>query len=98
MLVSANSVGVEGDAEMQLNNTDKAIEYYLEAVKKSNNDYTAPMYMKDAARAYEVKGDYTNALSLYQSIKTQYYTYAEANDIDKYIARAEAKTGKTAGN
>ena len=98
VLVSANSVGVEGDAEMQLNNTDKAIEYYLEAVKKSNNDYTAPMYMKDAARAYEVKGDYTNALSLYQSIKTQYYTYAEANDIDKYIARAEAKTGKTAGN
>lgn len=94
ILVSANAAGVEGDAEMQLNNTDKAIEYYLEAVKRSDNDYTAPMYLKDAAEAYEIKGDYANALNLYQTIKTQYYTYAEANDIDKYIARAEAKTGK----
>lgn len=94
VLVSANSVGVEGDAEMQLNNTDKAIEYYLEAAKRSDNDYTAPTYLKDAARAYEVKGDYANALNLYQTIKTQYYNYAVANDIDKYIARAEAKTTK----
>jgi tetratricopeptide (TPR) repeat protein len=94
ILISANAAGVEGDAEMQLNNIDKAIEYYLEAVKRSNNDYTAPMYMKDAAQAYEVKGDYTNALNLYQAIKTQYYNYAQANGIDKYIARAEAKTGK----
>jgi tetratricopeptide (TPR) repeat protein len=94
ILVSANSAGVEGDAEMQLNNTDKAIEYYLEAVKRSDNDYTAPMYLKKAAQAYETKGDYANALNVYQTIKTQYYTYSEANDIDKYIARAEVKTGK----
>jgi tetratricopeptide (TPR) repeat protein len=94
VLVSANSSGVEGDAEMQLNNTDKAIEYYLEAVKKSDNDYTAPMYLKKVAQDYEIKGDYTNALNIYQTIKTQYYTYAEATDIDKYIARAEAKTAK----
>lgn len=98
ILVSANAAGVEGDAEMQLNNTDKAIEYYLEAVKRSNNDYTAPMYLKKAAQAYEVKGDYTNALNIYQSIKTQYYTYAEVTDIDKYIARASAKTGKAIEN
>jgi tetratricopeptide (TPR) repeat protein len=94
VLVSANAAGVEGDAEMQLNNTDKAIEYYMEAVKRSDNDYTAPMYMKKAAQAYEIKGDYTNALNLYQNIRSQYYNYAEANDIDKYIARAQAKTGK----
>lgn len=94
VLVSANAKGVEGDAEMQLNNTDKAIEDYMEAVKRSDNDFTAPMYLKKAAQAYEVKGDYTNALSTYQTIKTQYYNFAEANDLDKYIARAQAKTGK----
>lgn len=94
ILISANAAGVEGDAEMQLNNTDKAIEYYMEAVKRSDNDYTAPLYMKHAAQAYEAKGDYANALNLYQSIKTQYYKYAEANYIDKYIARAQAKTTK----
>ncbi len=94
VLVSANAVGVEGDAEMQLNNTDKAIEYYMEAVKKSDNDYTAPMYLKKAAQAYEVKGDYTNALNIYQTIQKQYFNYAQANDIDKYIARAQAKTAK----
>jgi tetratricopeptide (TPR) repeat protein len=94
VLVSANAAGVEGDAEMQLNNTDKAIEYYMEAVKRSDNDYTAPMYLKKVAQAYEVKGDYTNALSTYQTIKTQYFNFSEANDIDKYIARAQAKTSK----
>jgi len=94
ILVSANAAGVEGDAEMQLNDADKAIEYYMEAVKRSGNDYTAPMYLKKVAQAYETKGDYTNALTTYQTIKTQYYSYAEANDIDKYIARAEAKTAK----
>jgi tetratricopeptide (TPR) repeat protein len=94
ILVSANAVGVEGDAEMQLNNTDKAIEYYLEAVKRSDNDYTTPIYLKKAAQAYELKGDYANALNIYQTIKTKYYNYYEANDIDKYIARAQAKSGK----
>jgi tetratricopeptide (TPR) repeat protein len=94
VLVSANAVGVEGDAEMQLNNTDKAIEYYMEAVKRSDNDYTAPMFMKKAAQAYEVKGDFANALNLYQTIKTKYFNFSEANDIDKYIARAQVKTAK----
>lgn len=94
VMISANAAGVEGDAEMQLNNSDKAIEYYMEAVKRSDNDYTAPIYLKRAAQAYEIKGDYANALNLYQTIKTQYYNYAEANDIDKYIARAQAKTSK----
>ncbi len=94
VLVSANAVGVEGDAEMQLNNSDKAIEYYMQAAKVSDNDFTAPMYLKKAAQAYEIKGDYTNALSLYQTIQTKYYNFAEANDIEKYIARVRAKSGK----
>jgi tetratricopeptide (TPR) repeat protein len=94
VFISANAAGVEGDAEMQLNNSDKAIEYYMEAVKRSDNDFTAPMYLKKAAQAYEVKGDYANALSMYQTILTKYYNFAEANDIDKYIARAQAKSGK----
>lgn len=98
VLVSANAKGVEGDAEMQLNQTDKAIEDYLEAAKKNNNEYTAPLYLKYAALAYEVKGDYSNALNLYQTIKSQYYNYAQANDIDRYIARAEAKGGKATAN
>ena len=94
VMISANAAGVEGDAEIQMNNTDKAIEYYMEAVKRSDNDYTAPMYLKKAAQAYEMKGDYTNALTLYQNIKTQYYKSSEAADIDKYIARAQTKSSK----
>ncbi len=94
VLVSANAAGVQGDAEMQLNNTDKALEYYMEAVKRSDNQYTAPMYMKKAAQVYEIKGDWANALNMYQTIRTKYFNYAEANDIDKYIARAQVKAGK----
>ena len=94
VLVSANAKGVSGDAEMQLGNTDKAIEDYLSAAKSSDNTYTAPMYMKKAALAYESKGDYASALTIYQNIKSQYNKSTEAADIDKYIARAQTKAGK----
>jgi tetratricopeptide (TPR) repeat protein len=96
VMVSPIAVGVMGDAEMQLGHTDQALEDYLKAVKRSANDLTTPFYMKKAAFAYELKGDYAQALSMYQNIKTQYHSSQEAQDIEKYIARAQAKSGTSA--
>jgi tetratricopeptide (TPR) repeat protein len=93
ILVSANAAGVMGDDEMQLGNKDKALEYYLEAVKRSDNKLTAPLYLKKAAFVSELANNYAQAVALYQRIKTEYYTSQEAQDIDKYIYRAKAKGG-----
>ncbi|HXB12340.1 MAG TPA: tetratricopeptide repeat protein [Bacteroidia bacterium] len=93
ILVSANAAGVMGDDEMQLGNKDKALEYYLEAVKRSDNKLTAPLYLKKAAFVSEQTNNFAQAVALYQRIKTEYYTSQEAQDIDKYIYRAKAKGG-----
>jgi tetratricopeptide (TPR) repeat protein len=93
VLVSPMAAGVMGDDEMQLGQADKALEYYMTAVKRNDNSYTAPLFLKKAALACETKGDWAQATTLYQTVKTQYYTSQEAQDIDKYIARAKAKAG-----
>jgi tetratricopeptide (TPR) repeat protein len=93
ILVSPNAAGVMGDDEMQLGNKDKALEYYLEAVKRSDNKLTAPLYLKKAAFVSEQTNNYAQAVALYERIKTEYYTSQEAQDIDKYIYRAKAKGG-----
>src|ERR1700722_1689067 len=93
VMLSPLAAGLMGDAEMQLGQNDAALEDYLTAVKRSNNQLTTPIFLKKAAFVCEQKGDYTQALSLYQNIKTQYHTSQEAQDIDKYIARAKVKSG-----
>lgn len=93
VLVSANAAGVMGDAEMQLNHPDKALEDYLTAVKRNENNFTAPIYLKKAGGVCEQQANYTQAVSLYERIKTDYHASPEAMEIDKYISRAKAKGG-----
>ncbi len=96
VLVSPNAAGVMGDAELQLGNKDQALQDYLEAVKRSNNTLTAPIYLKKAALVCEETGNYTRAAELYERIKTEYHTSQEAQDIDKYLYRAKEKSGTLA--
>jgi tetratricopeptide (TPR) repeat protein len=93
VIVSPLAAGLMGDAEMQLGHNDQALEDYLTAVKRNDNQLTTPIFLMKAALVCEQKGDYNQALSLYQNIKTQYHTSQEAQNIDKYIARAQAKVG-----
>ncbi len=93
VMVSPIAVGLMGDAEMQLGHNDAALEDYLTAIKRSENDLTTPIFLQKAAFVCEQKHDYAQALSLYQNIKTQYHNSTEAQNIDKYIARAKVEAG-----
>ncbi len=93
VLISPNATGVMGDAELQLGNKEQALQDYLEAVKRSNNTFTCPIYLKKAAFVCEMLGDNSQAVNLYERIKTEYHTSLEAQDIDKYLYRAKAKSG-----
>jgi len=86
-LVAPMAIGAMGDACMELNNTDKAIEYYLKAADKRKNDLTSPMFLKKAGMAYELAGKNDLALKTYMRIKTEFARTNEGHDIDKYIAR-----------
>lgn len=91
-MVGSVALGATGDAYMELGNVDEAINYYLKAVKNSKNKFTAPMYLKKAGLAYEDKGNYEDAVKVYEQIKNDYSDTNEGRDIEKYIVRAKSHT------
>jgi tetratricopeptide (TPR) repeat protein len=89
VLLSSVAIGAMGDANMELKKTDEAIKYYLKAADKKGNDFTSPIYLKKAGFAYETKGEYADAVKLYERIQKEYYKSTEGRDIEKYITRAK---------
>jgi tetratricopeptide (TPR) repeat protein len=92
-MVAPVAIGAIGDANMELNKVDEAINFYLKAAEQSSNAFTTPIYLKKAAFAYEQKANYTEALATYERLKSEYPKSSEAREVDKYIARV-----KTLGN
>ena len=89
IMLGAMSLGVKGDATMELGKVDEAIDLYVKAAGKNENSFTTPMFLMKAALAYEGKGDYTKALEAYNKIRTEYFQSSEGREAEKYIARAE---------
>lgn len=85
------ALGAIGDAYMELNETDKAAGYYLDAANKRDNAFTSPMFIQKAALAYELKEDYSKALQLQNRLKKDYPKSTEGINADKYIAYLKAK-------
>lgn len=91
IILSSLALGCIGDAYMELGDIDNAMDAYEDAVANSNNKFTAPRYMMKLAMIYELNGDYSEALDLYETIKKDFKESIEASGIEKYIARAEGR-------
>jgi tetratricopeptide (TPR) repeat protein len=92
MMVAAEAYGSTGDAYVELKDYDKAETYFKKAIDKANNQFLSPVYLKKLGLVYEAKKDNKSAADTYKKIKTDYPTSTEAQSIDAYIARAEAKS------
>ena len=90
MFTAPLAVMDEGDAEMELGNTDKAISLYVKAAKMNDNLITSPSAWFKAGLGYMVMGDNSKALDCFKTVKQNYPEATEWPDIDKYIALAEA--------
>jgi len=90
-MVAAEALGSTGDAYVELKDYDKAATYFKKAVDKSKNKFLSPLYLKKLGLVYEAANDSKSASETYKSIKTDYPESTEAQTIDEYIARAEAK-------
>ena len=88
-MLSSLALGCIGDAYLELDELDEALDYYEDATKNSNNIFTAPRYMMKQAMIHEINKDYQYALELYKEIKSSYKESKEFQDIDKYISRIE---------
>ncbi len=92
-IVGPVATGCIGDANMELGKTDEAITYYLKAAEQTSNQFTTPIYLKKAAMANEDKGNYADAVKLYERIKNEFSETMEGKEMDKYIAHAKALQG-----
>jgi tetratricopeptide (TPR) repeat protein len=93
-MVAPIAEGAKGDACVELGEMEKGLDYYLKAAKKSKNNFTTPIYLVKAAQVYEHLQEYNKAMDVYNQIKSDFPDYARNNNIDKYIARLQAKLGE----
>lgn len=84
-------LGLLGDAYSESQDYKKAVDYYERAIKKSDNEYTAPLFLKKSGLVYEHLNDFKKAETAYQTIQSDYPNSNEANNIEALIARAQAK-------
>ena len=87
--VQSVATGAMGDAYLELGNKKDALSMYLKAAKQIKNEFTSPIYYMKAAQLHESNGEFNKALGLYENIKKEYPNSSEAQDIDKFIARAK---------
>jgi len=85
------ATGAIGDAHAELDDLDKAIEYYLKAANMRNNEFTSPIYLLKAGELLESQNKAQKALDAYNKIKDDYPESNEARQIAKYIERAKQK-------
>ncbi len=55
------------------------------------NDVTAPGYLLEAGRAYELAGDYKAAVDAYNAVTKEYPASTQARNVDILVARAGAR-------
>ena len=90
-IVAAEALGGTGDAYVELKDFDEAQSYYEKAIEKSNNKFITPIYLKKLGLLFEAKNDFKSASEQYNKIKKDYPEAQQSENIDEYIARAEAK-------
>jgi tetratricopeptide (TPR) repeat protein len=90
-MVAAEALGGTGDAYVELKDLDKAASYFKKAADKSNNKFLTPIYLKKLGLVYEEQKNNADAADTYKKIKSDYSDSPEGQNIDEYIARAEAK-------
>lgn len=79
-----------GDAFVQLNQPEDALDYYVKAAQMQTNDYTTPMYLYKAGNIAMQLGQNDKALQYFIRIKEEFSNATEAANIDVFIGRAEA--------
>lgn len=92
VLLGPIAVGAQGDAQLELGKTEKALDLYTKAYKMNDNELTAPAYMLKAGELLEKSGKTDEALKLYETIKQKFANSVQGQVIDKYIARINVKS------
>jgi TolA-binding protein len=94
LITESLAMGLIGDCQVELNKKEDALTQYEKAAGNNPNNLTSPLFLFKAGMLAEELNKSDKAIELYKKIKADYRSSDQGMDIDKYIARAEAKTGK----
>ncbi|MGY8952945.1 MAG: tetratricopeptide repeat protein [Flavobacteriales bacterium] len=94
IMLSAIALGAIGDANMELDDAGKALDYYKKAARKNPNDFTSAIFLMKAGKVAEALEDYSDAVGLYEEIKKNYPDTKEGREVEKYLARAKTLASK----
>ena len=88
-IMAARAIACTGDAYSAMNQFEKAAAEYVKAAKHADN-LLAAAYLMKAGLTYEELGKTSEALKMYEEIKTKYPQSTEGFEINKYISRIQA--------
>ncbi|HMR42437.1 MAG TPA: tetratricopeptide repeat protein [Saprospiraceae bacterium] len=84
--------GALGDAYAEKGDLDQAMSYYKKAVDAGDNEVLTAYYLKKVGMLNEKQGNFAAAKKAYETIKEKYPNSPDGLGIDKFIARAGAKS------
>ncbi|MFV0573061.1 MAG: tetratricopeptide repeat protein [Xanthomarina gelatinilytica] len=88
LVLAPMAKGSIGDAFVQLNQPEDALDYYEQAAKMRKNDFTTPLYLYKAGIIAMELGKADKALTYFNDIKENYASSTESTNIDVFIGKA----------
>jgi tetratricopeptide (TPR) repeat protein len=89
--IGASALAAQAAIHANRSEFDRAASLYVDAAEQYPNSLTTPKYLMSAGKAYEEAGDYSAAIDAYQRIEDEYPESSFAQQVPRYIARAEAR-------
>jgi tetratricopeptide (TPR) repeat protein len=89
-ILAALAVGGMGDAFLQLDQPEEALNYYEKAATMRSNEFTAPRFLLKAAITAIQLGEGEKAAEYLNRIKDEFANTPEANQVAIYLGKAEA--------
>lgn len=77
---------------------ERAAELYEQAASQYENELSAPRFLLDAGQAYEEVGQYEDAERVYQKIQSEYPDSEQADEVERYLARVQARQTSSASS
>ena len=88
-IISVLAKGAIGDAYSQLNQPEKALEFYVKASEMNKNEFTTPRFLLKAGQTSLALKKKEDALKYFTAIKENYESAPEASNIDALIGLSQ---------